>query len=74
MHIDLDEKLGRLLKDRRRSMELTQADLALRSGLTSRYIRKVENGQASPTVNSLVKLAIALDIRPAELMHQLMDT
>ena len=74
MHIDLDEKLGRLLKNRRRSMELTQADLALRSGLTSRYIRKVENGQASPTVNSLVKLAIALDIRPAELMHQLMDT
>lgn len=74
MHIDLDEKLGRLLKDRRRSMELTQADLALRSGLTSRYIRKVESGQASPTVNSLVKLAIALDIRPAELMHLLTDT
>jgi len=73
MHIDLDEKLGRLLKDRRRSMELTQADLALRSGLTSRYIRKVENGQASPTVNSLVKLAIALEIKPAELMHLLMD-
>lgn len=73
MHIDLDEKFGRLLKDRRRTLNLTQADLALRSGLTSRYIRKVESGQACPTLNSFVKLSAALDIKPTELMRQLIE-
>lgn len=73
MRADLDEKLGQLLKGRRRSLALTQADLALRSGLTARYIRKVECGQASPTVSVLVKLADALEISPAELMQQLME-
>ena len=74
MKIDLDAALGRLLKERRLALHLTQADNGLRSGLTPRNIRKVEQRLACPTVNAFVKLALAVEISPTELMQKLLDS
>ena len=73
MRIDLEPPLGRLLKERRLGAGLTQSDLALMSGVTSRYVRKVENGEACPTLNVFVKMALAMNCSPQELLGQVLS-
>ena len=57
------EAFAVVLRRVRSNGNLTQADLALRTGLTSRYIRKLEAGRSCPTLDVVFKLAAALDIR-----------
>ncbi|MGY4461977.1 helix-turn-helix domain-containing protein [Bradyrhizobium sp. LB13.1] len=61
--------LGRQVKDRRRALELTQADLAMRAGVRrAMVIELLERGEANPRLDSLVRIAAALKIEPAELL------
>lgn len=57
------EAFAVVLRRSRSNGNLTQADLALRTGLTSRYIRNLEVGRSCPTLDVVFKLAAALDIR-----------
>ncbi|WP_054256733.1 helix-turn-helix transcriptional regulator [Paenacidovorax caeni] len=50
-----------VLRQARHDAGLTQADLALRSGLTSRYIRSLEAGKACPSLDAVFRLAQALE-------------
>ena len=52
-----------VLRRGRSNGNLTQADLALRTGLTSRYIRNLEAGRSCPTLDVVFKLAAALDMK-----------
>jgi len=62
---------GDRLKERRRALGLTQAQLFSRTGITAAYISLVERGRANPTLDIMVKLAEAVEaeawdmIRPA---------
>lgn len=47
----------------RKSLNLTQADLAIRSGVSQPEISRIENGMISPTVGTLGKLAVGLKSR-----------
>ncbi|MGY4330224.1 DNA-binding XRE family transcriptional regulator [Bradyrhizobium sp. LB7.2] len=60
--------LGRQVKDRRRALDLTQAELARQAGVRRAMVIEVERGEANPTLDSLVRIAVALKIEPAELL------
>ena len=60
--------LGRKVADLRRSLELTQADLAKAAGIRRALVIEVERGIANPTLDSIIRIAIALDVDPAELL------
>lgn len=49
------------LKQRRQQLHLTQADLALRAGISQTQISKYEIGQNEPTAYAIIQLAKALN-------------
>jgi putative transcriptional regulator len=55
------EQLFNTLKDERARLELTQADLAARVGVSRKTINTVENGVFIPSTILALKLARALD-------------
>jgi len=55
------ERLVNTLKDERARLELTQADLAARVGVSRKTINTVENGVFVPSTILALKLARALD-------------
>ncbi|SER86343.1 helix-turn-helix domain-containing protein [Giesbergeria anulus] len=52
-----------VLRQERLNRGLTQSDLASLAGVTSRYIRNLEAGRSSPTLDTLFGLACALDTK-----------
>lgn len=62
------ESIALTLREMRKSAGLTLTDLAERSGLAPSTLSKIENGQMSPTYDSLLALAHGLDADIAELV------
>ena len=54
--------IGNRLKELRESKELSQSDIEKRTGLLRPYISRVENGHTVPAVETLEKLARALEV------------
>lgn len=54
--------LGRRVAELRQGLELTQAALAERLTVTSRYVQSIEGGRENLTVESLTVLAAVLDV------------
>ena len=52
----------RAIVDARASLNLTQSDLAKRTGINQADISKLENGTRNPTVRLLKKLADGMDM------------
>ena len=57
---------GQLIKDRRKVLDLTQAELALRVGCATITLRKIEADDLRPSVQMAERLAIALKIPEKE--------
>lgn len=55
-------RLGQAIKERRKELRMSQADLAFRIGLEVPNLSVIENGKSNPQVLTLVKIACALDI------------
>lgn len=53
--------LGQMVHDRRVELDLTQAELAERAGMTQPQLSRLESGGATPTVPLLARLAAALN-------------
>jgi len=66
----LEDAFGEQLRKYRLDRKLTQADLALRSGVTTRYLRNLEQGLSSPTLAVIVKLAASLEVEAHELVKK----
>src|SRR3954470_19769132 len=60
------------LKKARKDAELTLQQLSEKSGIAVETISRLENGQRKPQVNTLTKIAKALDIPLSELTEGLM--
>ena len=60
--------LGRNIRECRTALQLSQEQLATRSGLHRTYIGAVERGERNITVESLERIAHALGVTPAELL------
>jgi transcriptional regulator with XRE-family HTH domain len=57
----LRNALGKIIRQGRRAKKLSQAELGSASGLARNYISRLELGDSSPTVDSLSRIARALD-------------
>ena len=60
--------LGRRVKDLRLSQRMSQADLAEDAGIRRALVSDVERGEANLTLDSIVRIAIALGVEPAQLI------
>lgn len=60
--IQPEMEIIRMLVKVRKEKNLTQADLALRTGINQADISKLENGSRNPTLNMLKKLADGLNL------------
>lgn len=58
---------GKIIKERRNLLGLTQQDLADYSGLSLRIIKSIETGKGNPSLNTLHKL---VDILGLEIILQ----
>ncbi|WP_082567786.1 helix-turn-helix domain-containing protein [Pelomonas sp. Root1217] len=61
---------GLRLKELRVARDLTQEELADRTGFFRTYMSRLETGAANPTFDALLVLAAALDVAPAALFEQ----
>src|SRR5437879_7020792 len=61
--------LGERLRTVREQKELSQGDIEKRSGLLRCYISRVENGHTVPAVETLEKMARALEVPMYRLFH-----
>jgi len=64
---DRGPSLGGAIRERRLANELTLVALAERSGLSQPFLSQVENGRATPSMDSLYRIASALGTTPQAL-------
>jgi ribosome-binding protein aMBF1 (putative translation factor) len=65
VHMSADQHrqfLGQAIRAKRRKLELSQEKLAEKAGLSTVFISRVERAKESPSVDSLVKIARALNV------------
>jgi transcriptional regulator with XRE-family HTH domain len=61
--------IGERLRELREAKELSQGDMEKRTGLLRCYISRVENNHTVPAVDTLEKLARALEVPMYQLFH-----
>lgn len=59
--MDVRERIGLNLQNLRREKDLSQEELAFRSGIHQTYLSGVERGKRNPTALVLQKIAVALE-------------
>ena len=62
-------KLGYKIKFERGKRKISQLDLALKTGLTTRTVSRIECGTIDPKLSTLSKIANALEIDLIELLN-----
>lgn len=63
--------IGEPLRKLRKQQHLSQEDLAYYSNLDRKYIGNLERNTQNPTLETIIKLAIALGIKPSELIKEI---
>ena len=56
---------GMVLRDLRKARGLSQEELALEAGLQRNFVSLIELGHNQPSINTLWKLADALEVKPS---------
>jgi transcriptional regulator with XRE-family HTH domain len=67
--MDLQEILGRVIRQQRQERHLTIKELGDKAGLSEIYVGEIERGQKYPSAKVLESLAHALDLDLAELLE-----
>jgi CheY-like chemotaxis protein len=65
--VDVKTQLGRAIKTQRASLGISQEELAYRAGLHRTYVSDVERGVRNPSIETIEKLAGALEISTSTL-------
>ena len=60
--------IGKVIQSRRKSKGMSQEVLSGLAGLDRTHFSKIERGLRSPTIDTLFRIAHALDISPQELI------
>jgi transcriptional regulator with XRE-family HTH domain len=66
-----DAIFGKIIADLRKSVRLSQEELAERAGVHRTYVSQLERGLKSPTLDTVLKLSSALGTRPSTVMRKL---
>lgn len=61
---------GDHLREIRKRQNMTQLDVEIAAGIARNDVSKIENGQINVVLVTIVKLARALKVDAAELMHK----
>lgn len=62
--------IGKRLRDLREQASLSQGDIERRTGLLRCYISRVENGHTVPSLETLERMAAALEVPLYELFYE----
>lgn len=68
--MDVKQAFGLVLKKEREKKKMTQPELAGQCDLDTQTISLYERGQRQPTLNTLLKLADALDVEAEYLVKE----
>jgi len=60
---------GARLREVRKQVGYTQAQLAENAGVSTKYVGAIEGGKENPTIEVVARLSRALGLRPAELLE-----
>ncbi|MFZ3474599.1 helix-turn-helix domain-containing protein [Streptomyces sp. 4.24] len=63
-----ERQIGAGIRRRRRALDLTLAEVAARSGLSSPFLSQIENDRARPSMRSLQRVADALETTAVQLL------
>ena len=63
----IDKKIGEIIKDKRKSLKMTQTDLAEKVGTTTLCIDYYENGKRGLTMSLFFKICDVLNLSPNEI-------
>lgn len=66
---EIEDKFGAKLRKFRREKNLSQEELSKAAGLDRTFVGKIERGERSPSLQTISKLANALDIEIYELFY-----
>lgn len=64
-------KIGKLIREARKSKGYSQEDFAAEAGLGRTYMGRVERGEQNISILNLIKISITLQVEPAELLPTL---
>ena len=67
---DLHRAIGRVIREARKTQELTLKQLARRTGLSVSLLSQIERAESSASISSLYKIAQALRLRMSELFGE----
>jgi len=70
----LRETLGAAIRERRKALGLTLAEMARRSNVSLGYLSQIELGKNSASIETLYRIAIGLRVRVADLFQTLQTT
>src|SRR5271169_2360902 len=63
-------QVAQAIRSLRQRSGLSQRQLALRMGVPRTYVSKIENEKATPTLSSLARLALALEVSVPDLLRE----
>jgi len=66
--------IGTRIRDVREQKRMSQGDIETSTGLLRCYISRVENGHTVPSIETLEKIARALDLKLYQLLYDASDT
>lgn len=65
----LRESLGTTIRDRRKAMGLTLAQMAQRTNVSLGYLSQIELGKNSASIETLYRISLGLGVKIADLFH-----
>ena len=65
----LDSSFGKVVRERRKQLGISQEALSFRSGVHRTFISEIERGLKSPTLHTVFALAEALQIQASALIR-----
>ena len=67
-HKDILQKFGARVQKVRKSLSISQEELAAKLSMHRTYIGMIERGERNPTIRTLYKIAKALKVNASELL------
>ena len=68
--MDIQKQFGKLVRTRRRALDMSQEELGDKSDLNRGYISDIERGLRNPSLKVIDRIAKALDMELDELFAQ----
>lgn len=67
--MDAKQLLGQRVRSYRKQLGLTMEEMAFRCGLHASYIALLESGRRNPSLDTLEKIALGLDVQLSDLLN-----